>query len=214
MDYEDDILVETEIEEDLVANEEVQEETPKEKKYKDFPKYSNEKLERVYNKYDFSKSYNPNAQKKGSSDFEKFVKENSESDVLEESFSVEKTSSESKNLNSKKFSVFKICGTFVCALLIILSMINLATITDLEKQVATKQNEVNNVEVKVDKFIKDVGKLTDEEDLLNQATQNGMSEVTQEIQIELNEKNEIVKYENKTNFFDKICEALNNIFGG
>ena len=214
MDYEDDILVETELEEDLVANEEVQEETPKEKKYKEFPKYSNEKLERVYNKYDFSKSYNPNTQKKGNSDFEKFVKENSESDVLEESFSVEKTSSESKNLNSKKSSIFKICGTFVCALLIILSMINLATITDLEKQVATKQNEVNNVEVKVDKFIKDVGKLTDEEDLLNQATQNGMSEVTQEIQIELNEKNEIVKYENKTNFFDKICEALNNIFGG
>ena len=213
MDYEDDILVETEILEDE-ALEEIDDEPSQEKPLKGFPKYSNEKLERVYQKYDFSKTYNPNTQKNQTSQFEKFVKENDESLALEESISVETSKSQEKNLNSKKFSVFKVCGIFVCALLIILSMINLATITDLEKKVDTTQKEINQMEVNVGKLIQDVGKLTDEEELIDQATQNGMEQINQEVKITLNDKNTVVQYESKTNFFDKICEFISNIFGG
>ena len=211
MDYEDDILVETENEVLIETEEETKEQSSA---YKNFPKYSDEKLERVYNKYDFSKSYNPNSRKKETESFEKFVKHNSEEDVYEESFTVEKTSEQNKSSQNTKFNIFKICGTAICFMLIILSMINLATITNLEQSINKTQNQISQTEVNVGKLIQDVGKLTNKDDLLNEATQNGMEQVEQEIEIVLNEKNNIIEYESKTNFFDKICEFISNIFGG
>ncbi len=212
MDYEDDILVETETENEvLTETEENGEPTPN---YKNFPKYSNEKLERVYSKYDFSKSYNPNSHKKESESFEKFVKQNGEDDFLEESFTVEKPSENRLSETNKKFNIFKICGTLVCALLIILSMINLSTITELEQSISKTETNLSQSEVNVGKLIQDVGKLTNKDDLLNQATQNGMEQVEEEIEIILNNKNDIVEYESKTNFFDKICDFISGIFGG
>lgn len=214
MDYEDDILVETEMEtEEIVEEEPLMQEEP-DVPLKNFPKYSNEKLERVYNKYDFSKSYNPNAQKKDSESFQKFVKENNAENIQEESFSKELESSKSKQNTEKRFNILKICSSVVCVLLLILSMVNLATITDLEKNISTKQTEVSKKEVNIGKLIKDVGKLTDEDALLNDAQNKGMEEITEEIEITLNNKNEIIKYESKTNFFDKICEFISGIFGG
>lgn len=216
MDYEDDILVATENDEEIETEIEPEEESVASttKQYKNFPKYSNEKLERVYNKYDFSKTYNPNSHKKDGKDLENFVKQNENTNFDEESFTVEKSTIAEQEKSSKKFSIFKICGTIVCALLVILSMINLATITDLEKKVETSQKNVNEVEVNVGKFIQDVGKLTNEEDLLNKAEQEGMEEITEEFKITLNDKNQIIEYESKTNFFDKICEVLFSLFGG
>lgn len=216
MDYEDDILVETETEIETQENDDIKPHKDESKgdAFKNFPKYSNEKLERVYSKYDFSKSYNPSAHKKESESFEKFVKENNKDTIVEESFTFEKTNEESVLVPQKSSGVFKICGIIVCALLIILSMINLATITELEQKIENEQQTSNELEVNVGKLIQDVGKLTDKDELLDKAQNSGMVNVEEEIKITLNEKQKVLKYNSKTNLFDQICNFISSIFGG
>ena len=211
MSYEDDILVADIETETLQETEEVSNEVEEDSSFKkEFSSYSHIQTKRDTSKYDFSKNYNPNFKK--DSDFEKYVKDSETFEQDEEDLTLEKTVENYAVKTNYKSNIFKICSSLVCALLLVLCIINIASLTNLQNDVSNLQNNVNSTQSSVSELIQNAGEATDNSQMLDKAQQNGMETVDNEIEITLNPKNEVKQYEVKSNWFDEFCNFLSNLF--
>ena len=190
----------------------------KEKKQKDvFTNYNFNHLNKVYKKYDVVQTYVPKKQKeKSSSNFEQFVEEQDEYSPQKETLSVEKTYQKPIFKLKRKAKAWLVCFATIVIMLSSLCVINAVNINNLNKQIEQTTTSITDVNKAIQTTIKDIGKLTDEQEIQNNASELGLSEVDvkNNIEIELNDKNLVEDYQGQTNFFDKICNILRNMFGG
>ena len=97
-----------------------------------------------------------------------------------------------------------------------LSIYNAVNINNINNQITETTVNLNNVNNDIKKVISNIDELTDEDNVLQNARELGLKEVTEEnkVNIELLEKNNVEDYKGQTNFFDKICNFFRNLFGG
>lgn len=181
--------------------------------------YSTNNLRRVYKKYDVVQTYVPakKAKPKENKSFEKFVKEQANYIPERETIVVEKVKEKpTYKLNQKAKSwLFAITSIFV--MLGGLAIYNAIHISNLNKQVAKTEYDITEINKSIEKATKTVGKLTNQEDILDIAEDDYNMHVandSEQITIDIYEKNDVVDYKGESNFFDKVCDFVRNFFGG
>ena len=130
--------------------------------------------------------------------------------------SVERVESKPQFKLKNKAKVWLIAFSAIIVMLFGLCIYNGMHINNLNNQINQTTTSITDVNKDIEKVIKDIGKLTDEQEILNNASELGYQEVTDanNVQIELEKKNEVEDYQSQTNFFDKICNFFRNMFGG
>ena len=192
-----------------------------EKAVADFVKtsYSTNNLRKVYKKYNVVQTYVPRkkALPKTEKKFETFVKQQDSYVPERETVVVEKVKAKpTYKLNQKaKAWLFGIVSIFV--MLGGLAVYNAVHISNLNRQIAQTQYDITEVNKSIEKATKTLEKLSDKDEVLQSAHDDyGMHQAseTEQITIELNQKNEVIDYQGESNFFDKICQFFAHLFGG
>lgn len=183
-----------------------------------FVNYNNNNLNKIYKKYDVVETYVPKKSKEQKKDkqFEKFVNEQHDYTPERETVSVEKVEDKPKlRLKSKAKSWF-VAIVLIISMLGGLAIYNAVQIQNLNTQITETTVNINNINGDIKQVVKNIDELTDEDNVLKKAEDLGLKEVTEEnkVNVTLNEKNVVEDYESQTNFFDKICNFLRNLFGG
>ena len=197
--------------------EEIEDNKTAKKEAQTFTNYNNNKLNKVYKKYDVVQTYVPRKkQKKTNNDFDNFVNEQNSYTPEIETLTVEKVAEKTKYRLSSKAKVWICAFALIAIMLGSVCIYNAVEIKRLNTTIQETSTNLNNVNKDIETIIKDIGVLTDEETVKIEAGELGMDEIPAEnnIQIELLEKNKVETYESETNFFDKICNFFRNIFGG
>ena len=183
-----------------------------------FVNYNNNRLNKVYKKYDVVQTYVPKKEEKSKTnkDFDNFVTEQNSYVPERETLSVEKVESKPQFKLKSKAKVWLVAFSAIIVMLFGLCIYNGVHINNLNNQINQTTTSITDVNKDIEKVIKDIGKLTDEQEILNNASDLGYQEVTDanNVQIELEKKNEVEDYQSQTNFFDKICNFFRNMFGG
>lgn len=183
-----------------------------------FTNYNNSHLNKVYKKYDVVQTYVPQSQAKPAEnkEFEKFVNQQDSYSATQESF-VTSTPAQKPTFRLKqKAKVWLVCFSVIIVMLSALCITNAVNISNLNSNIEQTQSSITNVNKNIQNTIKDIGKLTDEQEIKNNASDLGLTEVEPEnnIEIQLNQKNEVEDYQRQTNFFDEICNFIRSLFGG
>lgn len=183
-----------------------------------FVNYNYNNLNKVYKKYDVVQTYVPKKEpiKKQNKSFETFVTEQNSYTPEKETLSVERVSEKPKFEMKSKAKVW-LCA--FCAIFVMLgglSIYNGIKISNLQNQIAETTTSITNYNKQIETTIKDIGKLTDDDTIIDEAGDLGLSEATDDskVTVVLEEKNKVQDYKSETNFFDKICNFFRNLFGG
>lgn len=188
------------------------------KQTESFSNYNFNHLNKVYKKYDVVKTYIPKKEEKKdkTNEFEKFVTQQDSYTPQKETFIVEKTVEKPVFRLKQKAKVWLVCFTTIIVLLSSLCIINAIDINNLNNNIEQTTSSINDINKNIQTTIKDIGKLTDEQEIKNNASDLGLTEVEPKnnIEIELNEKNIVEDYQGQTNFFDDICNFIRSLFGG
>lgn len=181
--------------------------------------YSTNNLRKVYKKYDIVQTYVPTPKKsvKNKKEFENFVKEQSEFVPEKETVVVEKVHQKPVYKLSQKAKTWLFATVAIFVMLGGLAIYNAIHISNLDRQITQTQYDITEVNKSLEKSAKTLGKLTDEDSVLNIAeNQYDMHLATDEntTTIELNQKNQIEEHQGESNFFDKICSFIRHLFGG
>ena len=182
-----------------------------------FTNYNSNHLNKVYKKYDVVKTYVPKKEEKQkSTDFEKFVNEQNSYVPQKETFMVETPVEKPAFRLKQKAKVWLVCFSVIIVMLSALCITNAINISNLNNTINQTTTSINDINKNIQTTIKDIGKLTDEQEIKNNASDLGLSEVEAKnnIEIELNQKNEVEDYKGQTNFFDEICNFIRSLFGG
>ena len=182
-----------------------------------FTNYSNSHLNKVYKKYDVVQTYVPKKEKQQqSTEFEKFVTEQNNFTPQQETFTVQTPSQKPSFRLTKKAKTWLVCVSVIIVMLSSLCIINAVNINNLNSSINQTQSSITNINKNIQNTIKDIGKLTDEQEIKNNASDLGLTEVEPKnnIEIQLNEKNVVEDYQGQTNFFDEICNFIRSLFGG
>lgn len=182
-----------------------------------FTNYNFNHLNKVYKKYDVVKTYVPKKQEKQKTpEFEKFVTEQDSFVSQKETLMVEKTAEQPAFRLKPKAKVWLICFSVIIIMLSALCITNAVNINNLNNTIDQTTTSINDINKNIQTTIKDIGKLTDEQEIKNNASDLGLTEVEPKnnIEIELNQKNEVEDYKGQTNFFDEICNFIRSLFGG
>ena len=181
--------------------------------------YSTNNLRKVYKKYDIVQTYVPAKKQtaKKKKEFETFVTEQHNYVPERESVVVEKLEQKPVYKLSQKAKTWLFATVAIFVMLGGLAIYNAIHISTLDRQIAQTQYDITEVNKSLEKTAKTLGKLTDEDAVLDTAeNQYDMHLATNEntTTIELNQKNQIEDYQGESNFFDKICEFIRHLFGG
>ena len=183
-----------------------------------FVNYNNNRLNKVYKKYDVVQTYVPKKENKPKTnkEFDNFVTEQNSYVPERETLSVERVENKPQFKLKNKAKVWLIAFSAIIVMLFGLCIYNGVHINNLNNQINQTTTSITDVNKDIEKVIKDIGKLTDEQEILNNASDLGYQEVTDanNVQIELKKKNNVEDYQSQTNFFDKICNFFRNMFGG
>ena len=183
--------------------------------YKKFKNYSNNKLNRAYEKYDVLQSYSPAKNSKDpNKEFSRMIDEYNSYEPTRETLSLQR-GRKGFNQMSKKNLIYCASMIAVSIILVILIVVNSATINNLNKDLNNTTNEINNVQTRIDDTIGDINDLTLEDNIYSSAGELGMEDVGDSTQkIDLLEKQEVNDYQRQTNVFDAICNFISSLFGG
>ena len=203
---------------EAIRTPQIQESQNLKKQQDSFTNYNSNHLNKVYKKYDIVQTYVPKKEKKSekTTDFQKFVNEQNSYVPERETLSVERVSEKPTFKLKQKAKVWLVCFSLIAIMLFSLCIYNGININNLNNQIDNTTTSINNINKDIETIVKDIGKLTDDQEIMNNASDMGLTEVdnANNIEIELNVKNEVEDYESQTNFFDEICNFFNNLFGG
>lgn len=196
--------------------------------------YSTKKLNDVYEKYNMFeedvtayleeeveereevKPVSPSVNR--DADFKKLIREQNKFEELEDTLTyqkVERNPKVSLQLNNKtKVTIFTY--TMVSLLLVFLFVYNAFSISNINTNIQNLNSSITTEQANIERVIKDIGNMTDEDNVLDMATDLSFSEVPVQniVQVTLYEKQTPVSYEGQTNWFDAVCKFLSNLFGG
>jgi hypothetical protein len=101
-------------------------------------------------------------------------------------------------------------------MLLFLLIYNVFSIADLNKSIGNLNNNILAENINIEKIIKDIGNMTDEDNVLDVANDLSFREIPTNsiVTVNLYEKQTVIEYKGQTNWFDSICKFLNNLFGG
>lgn len=183
-----------------------------------FVNYNNNNLSKVYKKYDVVQTYVPKkkSQPRTDKNFEKFVTEQDSYTPEKETVVVEKVEQKPKFKFKPKAKVWLVSIIIIFAMLGGLSIYNAVHIQNMHNSITETTVQSTNIQNSLKKVISNIDELTDEDNILSNAQELGLKEVTEEnkVEVELKPKNNVEEYESQTNFFDKICNFFRNLFGG
>jgi cell division protein FtsL len=219
MEHENDIItVEKPTKEnDLFTSQKPAPITPTIKKQNDlFENYETAKYEQVYDKYEVLQSYNPKRQDRNLKDFQKFVDDNNSYQPTKETVTVERVKPKFQFKLKSRAKIFLFAFCAVVVMLSGLMIYNAVQINNLQTDITNTTGQVEDTTVDIDKIIKDIGNLTDEDLLEEEANNMDFSDIVpeDEVTIELLPKNEVTTPVTHTNFFDRICNFFRRLFGG
>lgn len=188
------------------------------KETQSFTNYNNSNLNKVYKKYDVVQTYVPKKQEKKAevNEFEKFVTQQDDYTPQKETFVVEKSAEKPSFRLKQKAKVWLVCFAVIIIMLSALTITNAININKLNNNIEQTSSSITDINKDIQNTIKDIGKLTDEQEIKNNASELGLTEVEPKnnIEIQLNEKNVVEDYQGQTNFFDDICNFIRSLFGG
>lgn len=183
--------------------------------------YSTNNLRKVYKKYDIVQTYVPTQKQtpKKQKEFETFVTEQHNYVPERETVVIEKVQQKQKPVYtlSQKAKTWLFATVAIFVMLGGLAIYNAIHISNLNTQIAQNQYDITEVNKSLEKASKTLGKLTDEDSVLDTAeNQYDMHKATDEntTTIELNQKNQISNYQGESNFFDRLCNFIRHLFGG
>ena len=195
--------------------------------------YSASKLNKVYEKYDLFEEENEEEEffeepvklkdyKKLSPnkdvEFNKLIREQNNFEEVEDTLTYQKIERDPKvklSLNSRtKLALFTYA--FVSVMLAFLLIYNAFSIASINTNINNLNGSIQTEQANIERIIKDIGNMTDENNILDIATDLSFTEVPLEnvVQVTLYNKQTPPNYEGQTNWFDSICRFLNGLFGG
>ena len=89
-------------------------------------------------------------------------------------------------------------------------------IGNVSSNINSLNESISAENVKIERVIKDIGNMTEEDNVIDMASDLSFSEVPTNnvMSVTLYEKNTVPNYQGQTNWFDTICSFFNGIFGG
>ena len=196
--------------------------------------YSSSRLNKVYEKYELLEEEQdedeefeqeelevvnkPILNRTSDFEFNKLIKEQTNFNEVEETLTYSKIERDPKvklNLNKRtKLAVFTY--SFVVVLLGFLLIYNAFAIDNVTSNINSINENIANEQLKIEKVIKDIGNMTDQDNIIDLATDLSFNEVPMGsvVNVTLYEKQTPATYEGQTNWFDAICKFFNGLFGG
>ena len=179
-----------------------------------FDDYSHERSNDAYEEYEVIKSYKPKTRLKQNKEFKQIVDNQYDFTPSNETYIYQR--SKTKNVTSSKVRsrILVYCCAFIAVLLSTLCIVNVVNMTTTNLNNSHKQSEISAI----DKNITNAGETIDdiEEEIKQEANKTSyvLSDNANSYSISLIEKKNISSYNEHTNFFDKICNFVSNMFGG
>lgn len=185
------------------------------REFERFDDYSNEFEQSQYEEYEVIKTFSPKKEKKVKQEKElnNYLNSSSEYSRGSETYIYQRSKQQKNVSNKTRGRIIVYCCALVALLLCSLCIVNLVNINTLHN---------NNSNISSD--LKDNEKLNDAlENIKNDSENNQKDEdnnafvssnVAQKYTIKLLDKQQVVEYQSQTNFFDKICNFIYNLFGG
>ena len=192
--------------------------------------YSSNRLSKVYEKYNMFeedetevkadeeepsfKQLSPNRD----AEFNKLIREQNAFEEVEDTLTYQKVERDPKvklSLNSRtKLAVFTYA--FVTLMLGFLLIYNAVSLANMNASINNLNGSISAEQANIERVIKDIGNMTDEDNVLDIASDLSFREVplSNIVQVQLYEKQTPPHYEGQTNWFDSICRFLNSVFGG
>lgn len=216
MEHENDILIaeRPSTSQDVIYEKKSIENPTMQKEYSKFTDYSNEKTKKDYEEFEIIHSYKPKVRQKQNQnkDFQSFLDEQNNFEPSTETFVYEKVKPQKKLKRTSKIFVV-ICCT-IALFMGTLCIVNAVKINDMNINNITTSEKIANVGKEIVKIDQVIEGMTNESNVKNEGQESGMEQITTKTEIDLIQKNELPKQEKKTNFFDKICNFFNSLFGG
>lgn len=219
MDTQRDILIEEEYEPDFFEEYSTKEDSNPviEKEIKRFDDYSHSAYENAYEEYEVVQTYSPKVktkQSKEKKEFQNFVDKQYSYEPTNETYTYQRTKPKTSLTKRTRGRILVYCCAFIAILLGALCIVNVVNITTIQLQNATTQTEISGIDKNITNAENSIEEIEEEiKDSDNQdsyaQTNNGNT-----YNIELIDKKQIISYESQTNFFDKICNFISNLFGG
>lgn len=187
--------------------------------------YSSSKLEKVYEKYELLEEEPQESlgedyveETPRQSEFSKLLRNQTSFEEVEEKIVVETPLRQEKvklELNERtKLAVFTYA--FCAVMLGFLLVYNAFAIGNINSNINNLNSSIEAEQIKIDRVIKDIGNMTDEDNILDLASDLSFSELDagQIINVNLYTKQQPISYTGQTNWFDKLCEFVKGVFGG
>ena len=124
----------------------------------------------------------------------------------------QKQNKNSYNLKNARVKNFIICASIVLALSVGLIVYNSVQITLTNMQIANIETQISTGVANYESALKQLKKLTSAQEMQDQALDLNMGESTEAIKAELIETRTEINAQTKTNWFNKLCNFLSNIF--
>ena len=151
-------------------------------------------------------------------DFQKIIREQNNFEDLEDTLTYKKIDRNPmvKLSLNKKTKLMVFTYSFVAVMMLFLLIFNVFSISNLNSNIESINTSITNEQLNIERIVKDIGNMTDENNILNVASDLGFSQVpvANVVTVNLIQKQNVVEYKGQTNWFDAICKFLNNLFGG
>ena len=180
--------------------------------YETFTDFSHDKHQREDNEFEVVQTYIPRQNKKSNNDFDNLINEQNSYISANETYTYKKTKPQKQFKPTNKIFV---CISCVIALFMgTLGIINAVNINNVSNNIASTTEQIANIGKEITKIDQVIEGMVNEDNLKDEAEQDGFTEVTTKTEIDLNEKNVVEDYKKSTNLFDIICNFIMSLFGG
>ena len=175
---------------------------------------------RKFESFEIVKTFVPNKKPKpkAKDGFSDIVDVSNNYQAVEETISVQ-SESKKQAVKVQMRAKGKFILILVGILILILSGFSIANgvkINNLNNDLNSINQQITIEDANLKKAIKELGALTSEEKIKEESGRLDFIEVPENevLNIELYERKPVVKPASKTNWFDKVCDLISNIFGG
>lgn len=186
--------------------------------------YNSSKLNKVYEKYELLENEEIREESKPAqtnivtNDFNKIIRGQTAFNEIEEKVTYEKTIKDPKiKIDFTTRTKLAICTYALTSILLgFLIIYNAFSIGTMQESINSINENIATEQLRIEQVVKDIGNMTDEDNIINLASDLSFTEIPVDsiINVTLYEKNSLAVYEGQTNWFDAVCEFVNNLFGG
>lgn len=186
-----------------------------EEKIERFNDYSHERSKNRYEEYEVVQTFTPKTKKKKENNsFRNFLDNQYAFSPSSETYIYQRSKPKKSLPNSTRG---RILVSIIACIALLLSSLCIVNAININTSMLENASDVGTLN-EINKGLETSEDINDElkGEITNSSLKNDYYEITNEnsYKITLLEKQEIVNYKGQTNFFDKICNFISNLFGG